>query len=159
MADSGYMEQQGYMTPFRDTRYHKTHFRGVDVRTLDRQEKFNYIYSKLSNVIERKFGHLKERWHILEGVPFFRREKQAWVIISCFAIDNYLWLCKYGDGSTYDPSDWVAMNSTINISVLRELVSIGVGIYCCVAFIMSINSFLVCKFETICNVMNYYYIK
>ena len=40
---------QGYMTPFRDTRYHKTHFRGVDVRTLDRQEKFNYIHSKLRN--------------------------------------------------------------------------------------------------------------
>jgi len=68
---------QGYMTPFRDTRYHKTHFRGVDIRTLDRQEKFNYIHLKLRNVIERRFGHFKERWHILEGVPFFRWEKQA----------------------------------------------------------------------------------
>ena len=53
------MDQQGYMTPFRDTRYHKTHFKGVDVRTLDRQEKFNYIHAKLRNVIERRFGHLK----------------------------------------------------------------------------------------------------
>ena len=55
------------MTPFRDTRYHKTHFKDVDVRTLDRQEKFNYIHAKLRNVIERRFGHVKERWHILEG--------------------------------------------------------------------------------------------
>ena len=114
------------MTPFRDTRYHKEHFRGVDVHTLDHQEKFNYIHSKMCNVIGWRFGHLKERWNILEGVPFFRREKQAWIIISCFAIDNYLWLCKYGDGSKYDPSDWMAMNTTANTSVLRELVSIDV---------------------------------
>ncbi|KAL6659119.1 hypothetical protein ACP70R_003159 [Stipagrostis hirtigluma subsp. patula] len=60
-ADSGYMEQQGYMTPFRDTWYHNTHFKGIDVRTLDRQKKFNYIHSKLRNVIERRFGYLKER--------------------------------------------------------------------------------------------------
>ena len=116
------MEQQGYMTPFRDTRYHRSHFRGVDVRTLDRHEKFNYIHSKLRNIIERRFGHLKERWHILEGVPFFRREKQAWIIISCFAMENYLWLRQYGDGSTYNPSEWVAMNTTTSTSALRELV-------------------------------------
>ncbi|XP_039782143.1 putative nuclease HARBI1 isoform X1 [Panicum virgatum] len=126
LADSGYMEQQGYMTPFRDTRYHRSHFRGVDVRTLDRHEKFNYIHSKLRNIIERRFGHLKERWHILEGVPFFRREKQAWIIISCFAMENYLWLRQYGDGSTYDPSEWVAMNTATNTSELRELVSAAV---------------------------------
>ncbi|XP_039825450.1 putative nuclease HARBI1 [Panicum virgatum] len=126
LADSGYIEQQGYMTPFRDTRYHRPHFRGVDVRTLDRHEKFNYIHSKLRNIIERRFGHLKERWHILEGVPFFRREKQAWIIISCFAMENYLWLRQYGDDSTYNPSEWVAMNTTTDTSELRELVSAAV---------------------------------
>ena len=84
------MDQPGYMTPFRLTRYHQSQFDGVDVRTLDRREKFNYIHSKLRNIIERRFGVLKERWHVLEGVPFFKREKQAWIIISCFAMDNYL---------------------------------------------------------------------
>ncbi|TVU35423.1 hypothetical protein EJB05_10371, partial [Eragrostis curvula] len=62
-----------------------------------------------------------QRWHILEGVPFFKREKQARMIISCCAMDNYLWLCKYGDGATYDPSEWVLMNTTTNTSTLREL--------------------------------------
>ena len=109
-----------------DTRYHKTHFRAIDIRTLDRQEKFNYMHAKLRNVIERRFGHLKERWHILEGVPFSRREKQAWIIISCFTMENYLWLRQYGDGSTYDPSEWVAMNTTTDTSELRELVSAAV---------------------------------
>ena len=79
------MEQQGYMTPFRDTRYHRSHFRRVDVRTLDRHEKFNYIHSKLCNIIERRFGHLKERWHILEGVPFFRSGKAS--------MDYHIMLC------------------------------------------------------------------
>jgi len=120
------MDQPGYMTPFRSTRYHQSQFDGVDVRTLDRQEKFNYIHSKLRNIIERRFGVLKERWHVLEGVPFFKREKQAWIIISCFAMDNYLWLRKYGEGATYDPSKWVLINSTTPVSALRELVSAAV---------------------------------
>jgi len=58
----------------------------------------------------------------MEGVPFFSREKEVWVIISYFAMDNYLWLRKYGDGSMYDPSEWVAMNTTTSTSALRELV-------------------------------------
>ncbi|TVT98908.1 hypothetical protein EJB05_55721 [Eragrostis curvula] len=84
------------------------------------------IHPQLRNIIEKRFGHLKERWHILEGVPFFKREKQARMIISCCAMDNYLWLCKYGDGATYDPSEWVLMNTTTNTSTLRELVSAAV---------------------------------
>ena len=114
------------MPPFRNCRYHTDDFKGVDLNQLDRCDKFNYIHSKLRNIIERRFGHLKERWHILEGVPFFRREKQAWIVISCFAMENYLWLRQYGDGSTYDPSEWVAMNTTTNTSELRELVSAAV---------------------------------
>ena len=71
------MEQQGYMTPFRDTRYHKTHFRGVDVRTLDRLEKFNYIHSKLRNVIERRFGHLKRAVAYLGRGSIFQEGKAS----------------------------------------------------------------------------------
>ncbi|TVU12270.1 hypothetical protein EJB05_45905, partial [Eragrostis curvula] len=64
--------------------------------------------------------------HNCLGVPFFKREKQARMIISCFAMDNYLWLRKYRDGATYDPSEWVLMNTTTNTSTLRELVSAAV---------------------------------
>ncbi|KAL6646034.1 hypothetical protein ACP70R_017642 [Stipagrostis hirtigluma subsp. patula] len=106
--------------------YHRTHFRGIDVRTLDRQENFNYIHSKRRNVIERRFGHLKERWQILDGVPLFRREKQAWVIISCFAMENYLWLRMHGDGSTYEPPEWVELNATTPTAQLREFLSAAV---------------------------------
>lgn len=91
LADSGYTFQAGNMTPFRETRYHVDEFEGVDLSNLQREEKFNKIHSELRNIIERRFGVLKERWHILDKVPFFRREKQAQIIVSCFAMDNYLW--------------------------------------------------------------------
>jgi len=50
-------------------------FRGVELEMLEREEKFNYIHSRLCNVIERRFAGLKEQWHILERVPFFARKK------------------------------------------------------------------------------------
>ena len=77
LAAAGYMESQGYMTPFRNTRYHMNNFRGVELEMLEREEKFNYIHSRLRNVIKRRFGDLKERWHILQWVPYFTRQKQA----------------------------------------------------------------------------------
>ena len=108
MADAGYMEMQVYMTPFRNTRYHMNEFRGVQMERLEREEKFNYIHSRLRNVIERRFGGLKERRHILEHVSYFPRKKQAMIIISCFAMDNYLWLHKYGyNAPSYELLEWV----------------------------------------------------
>ena len=47
LADAGYMEIQGYMTPFWNTRYHMNDFRGVVLEMLEREEKFNYIHSRL----------------------------------------------------------------------------------------------------------------
>ena len=85
LADVGYKEMEGYMTPYKNTRYHINDFRGIDLQQLQREEKFNYIHAKLRNVIERRFGGLKERWHILNGVPYYKRKKQAMIIISCFA--------------------------------------------------------------------------
>jgi L-fucose mutarotase/ribose pyranase (RbsD/FucU family) len=89
-VDSGYKEQEGYITPFRNCRYHKNDFKGVNLNTLERCDKFNYIHSKLRNIIEQRFGILEERWHILNKIPFYKRVKQNWVLISCFAMDNYL---------------------------------------------------------------------
>ena len=80
----------------------------MELGTLEHEEKFNYIHTRLRNVIERRFGGLKERWHILERVPYFPRKKQAMIIISCFAMDNYLWLHKYGyNAPSYELLEWV----------------------------------------------------
>ncbi|WVZ75374.1 LOW QUALITY PROTEIN: hypothetical protein U9M48_023430, partial [Paspalum notatum var. saurae] len=121
LVDSGYKEQEGYMPPFRNCRYHTDDFKGVDLNQLDRCDKFNYIHSKLRNIIERRFGILKERWHILNKIPFYKRVKQNWVLISCFAMDNYLWLRDHGPGLTYEPSEWVRINAGEAIDSVREL--------------------------------------
>jgi len=94
---------------------------------LQREEKFNYIHAKLRNVIERRFGVLKERWQILDGVPYCSRMKQAMIIISCFALDNFLWMRKYGaDPPSYEVPQWVHLNLDTPISGLRELISTAV---------------------------------
>ncbi|WVZ76055.1 LOW QUALITY PROTEIN: hypothetical protein U9M48_024057, partial [Paspalum notatum var. saurae] len=54
------------------------------------QEKFNYHHASLRNVVERAFGVLKEKWHILREVSFFAREKQTKMIIACCAVHNFL---------------------------------------------------------------------
>ena len=127
--DAGYREMPGYRTPYRNTRYHINDFRGVDLQQLQREEKFNYIHAKLRNVIERRFGVLKERWQILDGVPYCKWMKQAMIIISCFALDNYLWMRKYGaDPPSYELLEWVELNRGTPISGVRELISMVCGV-------------------------------
>jgi len=67
---------------------------------------------------------LKEHWHILKGAPYCKRKKQAMIIISCFASENYLWLLKYGaDAPSYELSEWVELNRGTQTSIVRELIS------------------------------------
>jgi hypothetical protein len=54
------MEQRGYMTLFYNTRYHQNKFRGVNMKRLGREERFNYIHSRLCNIIEYRFRVVKE---------------------------------------------------------------------------------------------------
>jgi hypothetical protein len=61
LADAGYKLEAGYLTPYRETRYHKDAFVGVDMKKLTHDKKFNRIHSELRNIIERRFGVLKER--------------------------------------------------------------------------------------------------
>ena len=70
---------------------------------------------------------LKGRWQILDGVPYCSRMKQAMIIISCFALDNYLWMHKYGtDPPSYELPEWVELNRGTPISGVRELISMVV---------------------------------
>jgi len=34
LADAGYKEMEGYMTPYKNTRYHINDFRGIDMQQL-----------------------------------------------------------------------------------------------------------------------------
>ena len=70
---------------------------------------------------------MKERWHIMNKVPYCKKMKQAIIIISCFALKNYLWMRKYGaDPPSYQLSEWVELNRGTPTSGVRELISMVV---------------------------------
>ena len=113
------------MGPFKNTRYHLDDFRGVPVETMSRQEKFNLTHSRLRNVIERIFGVLNGQWQILDGISYCHRTKQKMIIMSCFALHNYLFIREHGFGSpTYPPSLWVQLNASNSMTAMREFISL-----------------------------------
>ena len=54
------------------------------------KEVFNFHHASLRNVVERLFGVVKARWHMLKGVPHYPRQKQDNIIKAGFALHNYL---------------------------------------------------------------------
>ena len=70
---------------------------------------------------------LKERWQILDKVSYCSRMKQPMIIISCFTLDNYLWMRKYGaDPPSYELPEWVDLNRGTPTSGVRDLISMVV---------------------------------
>ena len=51
---------------------------------------FNFLHSSLPNVIERSFGVLKQKWHILKGIPSFSTTTQKHIIMACLALHNFM---------------------------------------------------------------------
>ncbi|XP_061376055.1 protein ALP1-like [Gastrolobium bilobum] len=63
LADAGYMNGEGFLTPYRGQRYHLSEWRQGAQPTTPR-EFYNMKHSSARNVIERCFGLLKGRWAI-----------------------------------------------------------------------------------------------
>ncbi|WVZ64429.1 hypothetical protein U9M48_013939 [Paspalum notatum var. saurae] len=59
LVDSGYPLREGYMPPYRKSRYHLKDFETKGPENLN--EIFNFHHSSLRNVVERSFGVLKNR--------------------------------------------------------------------------------------------------
>ncbi|TVU43576.1 hypothetical protein EJB05_10056 [Eragrostis curvula] len=87
-ADSGYALAHGYLTPYKNTRYYLQQF--VEVGPSSFEEKFNHDHASIRNVVERTFGVIKNRWPILDDIPFYKRCTQSKIIIACCAFNNYL---------------------------------------------------------------------
>ncbi|XP_061369959.1 uncharacterized protein LOC133312729 [Gastrolobium bilobum] len=66
LADAGYMNGEGFLTPYRGQRYHLSEWRHGAQPTTP-QEFFNMKHSQARNVIERCFGLLKGRWAIVRN--------------------------------------------------------------------------------------------
>ncbi|KAK8506923.1 hypothetical protein V6N11_028945 [Hibiscus sabdariffa] len=95
LADKGYPERNGFLTPYHKTRYHPSEFRGANPRGP--REVFNRAHSSLRSCIERAFGILKARWKILEKMPKYSMYDQNRIICAAFALHNYIRLSKVHD--------------------------------------------------------------
>jgi hypothetical protein len=90
-VDYGYRNQIGYLAPFKGTTYHIPEFCHHRGRPLQgKHEIFNFLHSSLHNVIERAFGVLKQKWHILKAMLSFSARRHAQIIIVCFALHNFI---------------------------------------------------------------------
>ncbi|XP_076938049.1 uncharacterized protein LOC143606020 [Bidens hawaiensis] len=88
LCDAAYALTRGFMAPYRNVRYWLGDFRRR--RALTNKEKFNHAHAKLRNVIERAFGVLKARFSVLKRMGPFSLQTQRNIIISCFALHNFI---------------------------------------------------------------------
>ncbi|XP_074373632.1 uncharacterized protein LOC141713981 [Apium graveolens] len=95
LCDAAYANTRGFLTPYKNTRYWQSDFRGR--RALTREEKFNHAHAQLRNVIERAYGVLKARFPILKQMPPYTFSTQRDIVIACFAVHNFIRLQKLED--------------------------------------------------------------
>ncbi|KAJ9542845.1 hypothetical protein OSB04_029351 [Centaurea solstitialis] len=95
LCDAAYTCTRGFMTPYRNTRYWLPDFRRQ--RALTKKELFNHAHAQLRNVIERAYGVLKARFPILTQMAPYPFQIQKDVMISCFAIHNFIRKCNIQD--------------------------------------------------------------
>ncbi|KAL5728327.1 hypothetical protein ACHQM5_001425 [Ranunculus cassubicifolius] len=99
LVDAGYTNQNGFLAPFRGTRYHlqewkskgKAYTEWDKRKPKNAKELFNHRHSSLRNTVERAFGVLKNRWKILDdSEPFFSYDTQVEVVLACCILHNYI---------------------------------------------------------------------
>ncbi|XP_061368921.1 protein ALP1-like [Gastrolobium bilobum] len=89
LADAGYMNGEGFLTPYRGQRYHLSEWRHGAQPTTP-QEFFNMKHSQARNVIERCFGLLKGRWAIVRSKSFYPVKTQCRIITACCLLHNHI---------------------------------------------------------------------
>lgn len=103
LADAGYISSSMTMIPFSGgVRYHlkewlqpqvtagRTGRQQSDLRPTDAKELFNLRHSSLRNVVERVFGVLKARFHILDKGPRYDKHTQIQLVYACVALHNFI---------------------------------------------------------------------
>ncbi|GLT47193.1 hypothetical protein SLA2020_209050 [Shorea laevis] len=88
LVDLGYTNGQGFLAPYRGTRYHLNLWRG-DTPT-NYKELFNLRHSAVRNTIERGFGLIKKRWAIVHHACFYDVKTQIRIINACFTLHNFI---------------------------------------------------------------------
>ena len=90
LADAGYGLRPGILTPYRTIRYHLREQSLAQVRPKTKEELFNLRHAQLRNVIERIFGVLRRRFHILNTAPEYDLDTQAQLVLVTCALHNFI---------------------------------------------------------------------
>jgi hypothetical protein len=89
--DSSHPNRIEYLAPFKGRTYYKLEFRYRAGRPPQgKYEMFNFLHSSLRNFIERAFGVLKQKWHILMGMPSSPTHTQKHIILACLVLHNFI---------------------------------------------------------------------
>ncbi len=98
LADAGYGLRFRRLTPFRGTDYHLPVWRERREKRNDfvnAKEAFNYEHACLRNVVERAFGVLKNRFHILRSTPSHPIRSQLRLVFALCGVHNFI--LSYGE--------------------------------------------------------------
>lgn len=103
LADAGYVSSDMTLIPYSGgVRYHLKEWlqpmvtaqrsgrQQADLRPVDAKELFNLRHSSLRNVVERVFGVLKNRFHILEKRPRYDKATQVRLVYALVALHNFI---------------------------------------------------------------------
>ncbi|XLR28165.1 hypothetical protein S83_056065, partial [Arachis hypogaea] len=90
LVDAGYTNGRGFLSPYRNVRYHVNEWVQGHRAPQNHLELFNKKHSSARNVIERCFGLLKKRWAILRSPSFYPIRIQSHIIITCCLLQNFI---------------------------------------------------------------------
>jgi len=90
LADAGYGLRRGFLTPYRTVRYHLGEQSFARLHPQIKEELFNLRHAQLRNVIERLFGVLRRRFHILNLRPEYDLAIQAQLVLVVCALHNFI---------------------------------------------------------------------
>ncbi|KAF2299799.1 hypothetical protein GH714_003484 [Hevea brasiliensis] len=89
VVDAGYQQMEGYLAPYKGTRYHLPDFQRGG-RPIGLKEIFNRWHSSLRCCIERTFGVWKARWKILRTISPYSFYVQRDIVVVSMALHNYI---------------------------------------------------------------------
>ena len=90
LADAGYGVREGILTPYRTVRYHLREQALARLRPKTKEELFNLRHVQLRNVVQKIFGVLNQRFHILHTAPRFDFRVQAQLVPALCALHNFV---------------------------------------------------------------------
>ncbi|CAA7027026.1 unnamed protein product [Microthlaspi erraticum] len=90
LVDRGYTNTEGFIAPYRGSRYGVHEFRGARQMPQNGHDLFNHRHKCISSIIQRSFRILKTRFPILKSAPPYPFHVQRDLVIVTCALHNFI---------------------------------------------------------------------